>query len=184
MQAWSETLINIPKDGTALNTSVASTSILPPEGKWPMPGNYMYLGRSLRVRAYGRVSNIVTTPGTLQLFIMFGGTAIFSSGLMALNTVAKVNVGWALELLLTCRATGAAGNMMGQGTWTSESVIGSPLPSAGGAGTHVLPFNAAPAVGTNFDTSAALTIDLNAQWSVSNAGNSIQCHQYILESLN
>lgn len=183
LQAWTEVLINTTVDGPALNTSSSSVSILHVTAKYPFAGNYWYIGRQLRIVASGRVSNIVTSPGTLQLFVMLGGTAIFSSGLMTINIVAKVNVGWILDVTLTCRAIGATGNFMGQGTWASESVIGSPLPTAGGVGQHMLPYNAAPAVGSNVDTSAAATLDLNAQWSTNNVGNSIQVHQYRIESL-
>jgi hypothetical protein len=104
---------------------------------------------------------------------------------MALNIVAKTNVPWILEWIMTCRAigSGTTSNLMHQGAWTSEAVIGSPLPSAGGAGTHLLP-NAAPAVGTGFDSTAAQTVDLFGTWSVANAANSIQVHQYKIEALN
>jgi len=73
--------------------------------------------------------------------------------------------------------------MMHQGTWTSEAVIGAALPAAGGAGVHLLP-NAAPAVGTGFDSTAAQAVNLFGTWSVANAANSILTHQYMVESLN
>ena len=71
---------------------------------------------------------------------------------------------------------------MHQGEWVSESVIGSPLPTVGGAGTHLLP-NAAPAQGTGFNSTVGLFMDLFATWSLSNA-NSILCHQFHVEELN
>jgi hypothetical protein len=87
--------------------------------------------------------------------------------------------------MLTCRSigSGTAATMMHQGRWSSESVIGSALPAAGGVGSHVLP-NAAPAVGTGFDSTAVQIVDLFATWQTANAGNTIQCHQFILEALN
>jgi hypothetical protein len=48
----------------------------------------------------------------------------------------------------------------------------------------VLPYNAAPAVGTGFDSTAAQLVDLFATWSVANAANSITCHQFLIEDLN
>lgn len=68
------------------------------------------------------------------------------------------------------------------GEWRSESVIASPAAGAGGIGVLPLPASA-PAVGTGFDSTAAQTVDLQAQWSVANAGNSIQVHQYVLEEI-
>lgn len=182
IQTWQETLINSQVDGPALANSTTATSLLNTHEKWTMPAAWAQVGRVLKLSAHGRISNIVTTPGTLTLSLRIGAVTIANGGAMALNVVAKTNVPWVLEWILTCRAIGAAGNWMHQGRWTSESVIGAPLPSAGGAGTHLLP-NAAPAVGTNFDTSTAATLDLFAQWSVANAGNSLQVHQYKLESL-
>jgi hypothetical protein len=42
----------------------------------------------------------------------------------------------------------------------------------------------APAVGSGFDYNATQQLDLFGTWSIANAGNSIQCHQFILEALN
>jgi hypothetical protein len=143
------------------------------------------IGKVLRVRAYGRVGTVVTTPGTLTLDLRLGSVVVANGGAMALNVVAKTNVPWALEWMLTLRAVGGGttANFMHQGTWTSEAVIGSPAPAAGGAGTHLLP-NATPAVGTGFDSTAAQTFDMFATWSVNNAANTLTLHQLILEVLN
>lgn len=183
-QTWRETLIWMPVDGPALTASTTATSILHATGKLPLPANYLYVGRKLTVKACGRISNIVTTPGTLTLDLRFGSVIVANGGAMALNVVAKTTVPWVLEWELTCRAIGATttANMMQQGSWMSESVIGSPVPGAGGAGTHMLP-NAAPVVGTGFDSSAAQTVDLFATWSLNNA-NSIQVHQFELIANN
>lgn len=184
LQSWQETLINSQVDGPALANSTTATSLLNAHEKITLPAAYCQVGRILRVTAHGRISNIVTTPGTLALSLRLGAVTIANGGAMALNAVAKTNVPWILEWLLTCRAIGGgtSANFMHQGFWMSESVIASPLPAAGGCGTHLLP-NAAPAVGTGFDSSVAATIDLFAQWSIANAANSIQVHQYKVESL-
>lgn len=185
MQTFVETLITAQVDGAALGNSVTATSILPATAKVTLPTQYQYIGRSFLVRAAGRVSNIVTTPGTLTLDLRFGSVVIANGGAMALNIVAKTNVPWYLEWLLTCRAIGSStsAKMMHQGWWASESVIGSPLPAAGGAGVHMLP-NAAPAVGTGFDSTATQLVDLFATWSIANAGNTITCHQFSWTALN
>lgn len=184
LQTWQETLVWSNVDGAALTASTTPTSILHPTAKVTLPANWFQVGRILLLKAQGRVSNIITTPGTLTLDVRFGGIVVANGGAMALNVVAKTNVPWSLEWMLTCRAIGNStnANMMHQGNWTSESVIGSALPSAGGAGTHMLP-NAAPAVGTGFDSTVAFTVDLFATWSLNNA-NSIQVHQMKLVSDN
>lgn len=181
---WQDKASGISQDGTALTGSAVATSILNSASKVVIPDSLFVVGKVLRVVAAGRVSNIVTTPGTLTLDLRLTGSStvvVANGGAMALNIVAKTNVPWSLEWLLTVRAVGPTANFMHQGKWTSESVIGSPLPTVGGAGTHMLP-NAAPAVGSNFDSGVKQTLDLFATWSLSNA-NSIQVHQFTVGEL-
>lgn len=187
-QGWVNTLISAQVDGTALNTSTAETSILPPQAKFVLPANYLtYAGQALRVRAMGRISTVVTTPGTLTFKVKFNATpiAVASSGALPLNIVAKTNVTWILDWDLLVRTVGGTttATLMHSGQWQSEAVIGSAAAGAGGASAHILPASA-PAVGTGFDSTTANLIDLTAQWSVSNAANSIQLHTFKLESLN
>lgn len=182
LQGWQETLITQQVDGTALSNSTTATSIIAPAAKFTLPANYMAIGRTLRITARGRISNIVTTPGNLTLDVRFGSVVVFNGGAIALNTTAKTNVTWSLVLELTCRAIGAStsANMMGIGTLISESLSGA---ASNFDSVTNLPVSA-PAVGTGFDSTTAQTVDLFATFSVANSGNSIQSHQYILESLN
>ena len=183
LQTWQETLISSQIDGTAHgnSTSKSATGILvPAAAKLTFPAAFFQIGRVIRVKAAGRVSNIVTTPGTLTFTLETASVVLANSGAITLNTTAKTNVSWMLEWLLTCRAIGASANFMHQGMWTSESVVSSP---AGTAGAFMLPASA-PAVGANFDSTQANTMELFAQWSIANAGNTLQCHQYFVELLN
>lgn len=183
-QTWQETLITATADGTALTASTTPTSILPIAAKLTLPANYFYIGRVLRLTAFGRISNIVTTPGTLTLDVRFGAVVVANGGAISLNVVAKTNVPFMLQWVLTCRATGSgtSANMMPQGTFQSESVVGAAANTAGGNGSLLIPVGA-PVVGTGFDSTASQTVDMFGTWSLSNA-NSIQVHQYALESLN
>ena len=185
-QGYIATLLNSIGDGAALTASTAATSLLPVIAKPTLPANYLFAGKMFRVRATGRVSTLVTTPGTLTLALRLAAVDFFSSGAMTLNIVAQVNVNWELDVMFTVRAVGATttANCLGQGTFRSHAVIGSPLPTVGGAGVHMLPYNAAPAAGTGFDSTAALLMDLFGTWSVNNAANSITCHQFLVEDLN
>lgn len=186
MQTWQEALIAAQADGTALTNSTTATSITPASGLVTLPAQYFQIGRALRLRATGRISTVVTTPGTLTLQLRFGAINAFDGGAMTLNTVAQTNTPWILDVLMTCRAigSGTAANLFGQGTFMSHAVIGSAAIGTGGAGIQMLPYNAAPAVGGGFDSTAAQTPTLFATWSVANATNSIQVHQMVLESLN
>jgi hypothetical protein len=189
-QEWGQTIFPgaMGVDGAALTASTTPTSILHATAKVPLYANFFWrVGKRIAIVAAGRISNIVTTPGTLTLDVRMGPTSnivVANGGAMSLNTVAKTNVPWLLYWELTCRAigNGTSANLMHQGEWTSESVIGSGVPTAGGAGTHMLP-NAAPAVGTGFDSTVSMVIDLFATWSLNNA-NSITCHQFHVQELN
>lgn len=189
LNTWVETLITSQVDSTALTASNTQTSILPPAARFTLPSNYFQaIGKMLRLKAMGRVSNIVTTPGTLSFFVTLGTVAspinAFSSGALGLNIVAKTNVTWWLDVIMTCRAigSGTSANLMGIGQWTSESVIGSPTNATGGSGTLLLPVTA-PVVGTGFDSTITNVVDLQATWSLNNA-NSILTHEYSLEAMN
>lgn len=178
-------LINGQVDGPALTASSVATSILPAHAKYTINAGVIDApGMMFKVTATGRVSNIVTSPGTLTLDLRFGSVIVANGGAMSLNVVAKTNVPWYLEWILTCRSIGNSTNasMFHQGKWESESVIGAGVPTAGGAGVAMLP-NAAPAVGTGFDSTAGFVVDLFATWSANNA-NSITCHQFLLEQIN
>lgn len=187
MQTWQSLLVSAQGDGTAV-TATGEGSLLPTQAKYVLPANAMsYVGQTLRLRAMGRISNIVTTPGTLTFRVKFNATPIvvaLSQGLQ-LNAVAKTNVTWLLEWDLTCRSVGGgtSATLMHSGMWSSESVVGSGTGAAGstGPGQLLIPASA-PAVGTGFDSTTANIIDLSAQFSLT--GNSIQLHSYKLESLN
>lgn len=180
-QGWYAPIIEAQGDGTALANSTAQTSILPLAAKFPFSGGqFSKVGDRLAVFAAGRVSNIVTTPGTLTFDLKLGNVVVATSGAITLNTTAKTNVAWILEWYLTLRAVGQAANFMHQGFWQSESVVSSP---AGTMGCFGMPASA-PAVGSNFDATAAQVLDLMATWSIANSGNSIQLHQYTVDSPN
>jgi hypothetical protein len=189
LQTWQETLIATNVDGAAVTNTVTPTSILGGVGtgasqaKHTLPANYWQIGRVMKVTAMGRISTLVTTPGTLTLDIRFGAVIVANGGAMVLSTTAKTNVAWWLEWILTCRAigSGTTTNLMHQGMWSSEAAGATTV--AGEAKSLLLPASA-PAVGTGFDSTAAQTIDLFATWSVANAANSILLHQYKVESLN
>lgn len=179
---YQETLITAQVDGPAL-TAAAAASCLPPAALYTLPANFFrHIGQQLLIKAAGRISCAVTTPGTARFDVRFGGTVVADSLAMNLNIVAKTNVNWWLELLLTCRALGASANLMWQGTWISEAVIGSPLPTVGGSGVFTLPYNAAPAVGSNFASTAAQQVDLFHTQTVATGG--LQLHSYSLISPN
>jgi hypothetical protein len=184
-QTWQEVLISTDVDGPPL-TAAAAASLLPTNARITLPNNYFYKGRMLKITMHGRISNVVTTPGTARFDVRLGpsGTiVVFDSGALNLNTVAKTNVPFWVEILLTCRAVGNGtnSNLMGVGSFQSEAVVGSPLPTVGGNGSLLFPVGA-PAVGAGFDNTTANVVDIFFTQTV--ATGSMTLHQYKLESLN
>lgn len=178
-QTFGQLLISSQVDGPSLSNTTTATSILPSQGKFTMPPNFLAnIGQVLRIKGHARVSNIVTTPGTLTLDIRFGSTVVFNGGAMQLNTTANTTLPIWYEILLTLRAVGSSANFMGQGmAW------GLPLGSSTTVGTVMMPATT-PAVGSNFDSTASQAIDHFATFSIANAGNLILSHQYSVELLN
>jgi len=177
-----DTLINSQVDGAAL-TAAAAATCLPAAAKRTIPANFFdVIGKQLILEASGRISCAVTTPGTARFDLRLTGTVVFDTLAMNLNIVAKTSVHWALRVLLTCRAIGTAANLMGQGTWTSEAVIASPLPTVGGSGVFTVPYNTAPVVGANFDSTISQVADLFFTQTV--ATGSMTLHQFALYSPN
>lgn len=189
MLGYTYEVASAQSDSAALTNTTTATSILPTAAKLLLPGNFFsYIGQEIIVEASGRISTLVTTPGTLTFQFRLGPSSAIiaaTSPTFALNVVAKTNVTWWLRWAMTVRAigTGTTANLMHTGFWASEAVIGSPLPTVGGSGMLLIPASA-PAVGTGFDSTIGNISDLFAQWSVANAANSIQLHQYRIISPN
>jgi hypothetical protein len=189
LNTWVETLITSQVDGAALANTTTATSLLPGAAKYVLPsGHFSNIGKAMRIRGMGRLSNIVTTPGTFTLDVRFNSTPIivFNGGAMQMSTTAHTSLPIWFEILLTCRAigSGTAANLMGQGWASSQSLsLTAVADSTTSPATLLIP-NTAPAVGTGFDSTVANVVDLFGAFSIANAGNSFTLHQYTLESLN
>jgi hypothetical protein len=173
---WCAPLVTAASDGNTL-VAAAAASCIPTGAKYVLEGGFFDApGKQLKIEASGRISNAVTTPGTARFDVRLGGTVVFDGLAVPLNIIAKTNVGWWLEIILTCRTIGATATLIGQGTWTSESAIGSALATVTAPGSLLLPYNTAPAVGNTFDSTAALALDMFFTQTV--ATGSLTLHQY------
>lgn len=184
---YSEVLVSAQGDGAAL-TAAARNSMLPAAALYTLRANFFdYIGKQVLLKASGRISTVAATPGTARYDLNFLDSAaanviVLDTLAMNLNTVVKTNVNWWLEILMTCRAIGTLANLMWQGVWASEDVIASPLPTVGGSGQFTLPYNTAPVVGANFNSTLSQQVDLRFTQTV--ATGSITLHQYSLIRLN
>lgn len=186
-QSFYEVLVTAQADGAALANSTTPASLLPTPAKYILPSNFFWVpGKKIRVRAQGRISTLVTSPGNFTFDLRFGSTVVWNGGASALNIVAQTNATWWLEVDLTCRTIGqtTVANLIGVGKWISRASLNAPaVGTTTGVGTVLLP-DTAPAVGTGFDSTATQAVDLFGTFSVANAANSITLHEYSLESLN
>ena len=190
-QSWVECIASAQGAGPTLNTFTAAVSALPTPARHTIPNDDWYIGKVLRVRAHGAVSNVVTAQPTFTFEFRLGPTSnivAFSTGALLTSTTAHVNVPWWLDVMLSCRSigSGTAGTLMGQSLVTSRAFIDSGLTGdlmTGGHPTLTAP-ETAPAVGAGFDTNSAQIADLFVSCSVSNAANGVTLHGYTLETLN
>jgi hypothetical protein len=182
-QGWMETLISSQVDGPSLTTA-ARLTMLPAQAKKTIPANFFdTIGQQLQIKASGRITSAITTPGTARFDITYGGVIIFDSLAILLDTVAAhTNVAWDLEINLTLRVVGSVAQFFGSGKWISEDILGVPAAAPKGCLTAMLPWNTAPVVGGTFDATAAGVLD--AFFTQTVGGGSLICHQFSAISPN
>lgn len=183
-KGYVETLVTAQGDGTAL-TAAAAASAIPTGAKYTFPANYFEVpGKQIRIVASGRLTTVATTPGTMRFDARLGGVNVFDSQAIALVvTNGYTNVGWWIDITMTLRLIGSAGNFMGQGFFTAPNVLGGAnvaMPIGGVCA--MLPWNAAPAVGGNFDMAVSQQLDFFFTQTV--ATGSMTLHQYSVYGMN
>lgn len=181
-QTWPSLVYAAPASGAAL-TAAAAASCLPVPLKPVLDANFFkYVGQQIQIKAWGIISNAVTTPGTARFDVRLGGTVVFDSLAIALDTAVHTNAQWELDIMLTCRVIGSAAQVMGQGEWRSENGKGVLATPPQPAVPLRLPWNSAPALGTAFDDTASKAFDLFFTQTV--ATGSLTLHQCQLLSWN
>lgn len=180
-----ETIVMSQTDGPTL-TAAARASCIPTANRIVLPNAFFYIQRAIKFVMNGRISCVVTTPGTARYDICMGAagtTIVYDTGAMNLNIVAKVTVPWYLEVLLVCRAVGngTGTTFFPRGQFTSEALVGSPLTTVGGNGSLLVPVTA-PAVGAGMDNTAASALDVFFTQTV--ATGSMTVHNYQVDVLN
>lgn len=168
--------------GPNLTASNTRTTIMPTSAKQTVPTQFFDRpGKRIRFAINGRLSNIVTTPGTLTLDITFAAVQVWNSGAIQLSAVAHTTLPFWLEVIMTCRAIGAgtAANVMAAGKILSQCVI--PAIGINDAGQHndlIVP-NVTPVVSTGFDSTILNAIDIFGTFSLNNA-NAIAIEQFAI----
>jgi hypothetical protein len=165
---------------TAADTAVCS----PSDSAVVVDANQIALGTILRIRIAGKISTVITTPGVIQFLVKFGTITVFDSGAVLGDTVAAhTDKPFILEIELTCRSVGAgtAAKFIGTGKLISESILGVPATMPKASASAALPWNAAPAVGTGFDSTVANILTVHSTQTV--ATGSLTVEQYTVEQI-
>lgn len=184
---YEEMVVTQQAAGTLFTTYTTAKTVINPQALWTMPAGYLFIGRKIRVSVQGAISNIVTTPGTINFQIKIGSVAAFDTGAMQLNATAHTTLPFWLDIEATCRSlgSGTSATLMGLARATGKmftSTAGQ-TDSAQDMPTLLAPATA-PAVGTGFDSTIANIVDFWAGFSISNAGNGVQIQQYSIEFPN
>src|SRR3954470_23662832 len=162
-----ETLSAIAADGTALTAAARASALQGAGGKqglYTLPPNKLRVGDVLCIRAGGRISSAVTTPGTARFDLSFGvgGVASMDTLAMPLNTVVQNTIPWFLDMDGIVRSIGNAGTIFWQGTFTSTASLNTAAVATGPwTGVITVPYNTAPAVGAAVDMTVAQILDFN-----------------------
>jgi len=185
-QFWSESQWLATADGVAVGNTTAETIIFP---NVTIPANYLQDGRCLRIRAFGRYSNVVTAVPTLIFRLRWGGVAgvlMAATEAIVTGAAAITSAPWDLEAYIQTRSNGATGTAfcMGQVAMSTNAppTFGTVLNY--GVVTHMAnPGLDVPVIFTG-DFTADTALSLTAQWSAASASNTLTGHMYTGESLN
>jgi hypothetical protein len=174
-------------DGPTLTAAAAATCI-PVTSKFTFPPNSIVVGTMLHVFAAGRISCVVTTPGTARFDLRLNNLVFFDTGAINLNTTAKTTVPFVLDIRVTCRAVGPVGtaSFMGVARLFSEAIIGSPASTAGGSGVIQSSVSGGPgsAPVVNILTDTTVSNPLDCFFTQTVATGSMTVHQFIAESVS
>lgn len=185
LNTWQELLVTAQGDGASLSNSAVQTSLLPAAAKITLPaGFWRGIGQELWIAGMCRLSNIVTTPGTLQLDLKLGAVVLWSSGAMQLSTTVHTTLPLRFAAEMTCRAIGATANVMASGEAKGQPLSLTAVADSTTTPATLLAPNVTPAVSANFDSTVAAVLDLFATFSIANVGNLIQLHTYRAGSPN
>jgi hypothetical protein len=173
---------HISADVAAVTIGAANKALVPLANLPVLGANYFgFVGKAVRLRMWGRWST-AATPGTQTFALLWGtgadanGTAILTSQVVT-PIASLVNTCWKLEAVIRCRAMGAAGSLMCNGSFAFLNSL--TLTSA--MSEFLMPATAPAPV--TVDLTAANVISPQALATTSTT-NSMQVHDFLFEALN
>ena len=185
-----ETLISQHGAGTLFNTFTTAKRVINDQAVLSYPRGYWAPGRMARINVRGALSNIVTTPGTVQFLLKLGTVAspitVFDSGVVQLNATAHTTLPFGLEVTLRSDTEGSSTNakLFGHGEVSGImfTITAGQVDSVQGHQIIRVP-QTAPVLGAGFDSTVVTDLDFWMGFSISNAGNGVRIDQYWSEDL-
>lgn len=158
--------------GNSFNTSAAENNFA---SAWPLPANSESLsnaGRTYVMKAYGYISSLGSSPGSLTLKVKWGATVLGTATISTLPTSLS-SAGFMLDALVTVCTTGTSGKVSCQGFVTLDNVnvgVTAGIVNTGTVATGQITVN----------TQTAANLQISETFSVSSASNIITLSQLLI----
>jgi hypothetical protein len=179
---WEEILYRSTADSTAVTNVTTESDMLTAVDVPVLPAKYMYPGRLLKFTLIGRVSTVVTTPGTITFRLRYGtlaaGTVLVVSKAQRPKVTVSTNMIGRVEMSVISRADFSAA--AAQFAW-GECLLANTIGDAQAAQENVWPDTPAT---VNVDSTASAALRPTIQFSVSTATTSWTTHVAFVESRN
>lgn len=154
-------------DATVANTGSETSIIGTGSGSLTLAAAFFTVGKTIRVTAYGFISN--TGTPTLEIKVKLGSTIIAATG--AVTTASGLTTALlSVDLLLTCRTTGASGTVIASGIVNIGAVSAGLYPVSGAAVT--------------VDTTATQAVGLTATWGAADPANTLSIVNVVVSKQN
>ena len=187
LQTWVEMIAQQNTAGTLLNTYTTAKSVINNNALVTLPPNWWQIGKQIRIKVQGNISNVTTSQRTFTFQVMMGSIVVWTSGAILTTTTAHTTIPFDLEILLRCDivGSGTTAKLMGQGLLRGIMFVisGAVADPTAGVGTIMCP-NSVMAVGAGFDSTIANILDFWVGLSASESTTGIQVQHYTVESLN
>ena len=125
--------------------------------------------RFFDIEAYGVLSTLVTTPGTLTMKLKWGSTIIGATAAVQLPAAALSQTGWHFQGKIRIGLTGTSGLVVGFGAFTIDN-----------ANVDIISIMTNPGTGQTgyktVNTQTLANVGLSATFSIASTSNIIQCN--------
>ena len=189
-QGYNQTIACIRKQGVLYNTYTTSksmltsaTAVVDVSDQVPnLSAGFFYPGKKMKIRFVAGISNRVTGPDTFTIEVKVGAVVAFTTGVITLTTTVHTTIPLWGDIDLTCDTAGSGtlAKLRGQARLSGQMIQqgGTAAADSTTLSNTILMPNAAPVLGTGFDSSIVNTLDFWVAQSFSGAGNGFQLWEY------